>query len=330
MDFGGKDMFIADAHCDTLYAIALNGCAPENCTVTPERLAAGGVGLQTYAMFTGSNGVKGIGSPDPRFEADKSAPHIATPYEDGVAMLKESYNLPIEVLRGPLPELPPQNPTAILSVEGGEMLEGSLDRLAEFDDDTRLRMIALTWNHENEIGYPAKSGSTLGLKPFGISLLKEMDRRGILADVSHLNDAGFWDVCEHASLPPIATHSDCRWLCNSFRNLTKDMVKAIIDRKGFIGINFYSCFLREDGNATLDDVVRHIDAMMELGAEDVLGFGSDFDGIELWPEGLADPSDFPALIDLLRRHGYSETQLEKIAGLNLWRVLKDADNRRCV
>ena len=305
-------MFVADAHCDTLYAIAIDEKAPEQCMVTVPRMQTGNVFLQTFAMFTGAKGPQG------------------TPYEDGRRMLAASYQLPLNILRGELPELPPTAPTGVISCEGGEMLEGSLDRLAEFDDETRIRMIALTWNHENEIGYPAKSGSDQPLKPFGHDLLKEMDRRGILADVSHLNDAGFWDVCEHAGLPPIASHSNCRWLCGHFRNLTRDMARAIIDRKGFIGVNFYSRFLCEDGEATLDDVRRHIDALYELGGEDVVGFGSDFDGIEVWPKGLANPSDFPNLLDHLARHGYTQAQLEKLAGLNLWRVLKQADCARRV
>ena len=305
-------MFVADAHCDTLYAIAIDKNKLDACKVTAQHMQSGNVFLQTFAMFTGSKGPQG------------------TPYEDGCRMLEASYRLPVEILRGTLPELPPTTPTGIISCEGGEMLEGSLDRLAEFDDKTRIRMIALTWNFENEIGYPSKSGSDLPLKPFGHALLKEMDRRGILADVSHLNDAGFWDVCEHTELPPIASHSNCRWLCGHSRNLNKDMARAIIDRKGFIGVNFYSCFLSDDGQATLDDVRRHIDALYELGGEDVVGFGSDFDGIEVWPEGLSNPADFPNLLDHLARHGYTQTQLEKLAGLNLWRVLKQADRARSI
>ena len=156
-------------------------------------------------------------------------------------------------------------------------------------------------------------------------LLAAMDRYGILPDTSHLNEAGFWEVCERASLPPIASHSDCRWLCDVPRNLRKEQVKAIVDRGGFIGVNFYSKFLKSDGPATLDDVVRHIDALCELGAEHVIGFGSDFDGIELWPEGLGDPSGFPTLLDELRRRGYSEGILEGLAGMNLWNLLKRAE-----
>ena len=303
-------MFIADAHCDTLYSMAIEGVRAEDCKVTLDRMQEGGVCLQTFAMFAGAKGTKG------------------TPYQDGCRMLEASRTLPVEVYRGALPDEPPTTPKGVLSCEGGEMLEGSLERLREFDDDSRLRMIALTWNYENEIGYPGKGGSDAPLKPFGRELLREMDRRGILADVSHLNDAGFWDVCERAALPPVATHSDCRWLCNHSRNLTREMVKAIVDRQGFIGVNFYSAFLREDGEATLDDVLRHIDGLCEMGAEDVVGFGSDFDGIERWPEGLGDPSGFSALLRLLADHGYSQTQLEKMAGLNLWRVLKHAEAAR--
>ena len=303
-------MRIADAHCDTLYEMAIMGQPLERCKVTPEAMAAGGVGLQTFALFAGRKGTHG------------------TAYQDGRDMLDASYRLPVRVLRGALPEVFPDAPTGVISCEGGEMLEGSLERLAEFDDETRLRMIALTWNFENEIGYPAKSGSKAPLKPFGRALVREMDKRGILTDCSHLNDAGFYDVCERAELPPIASHSNCRWLCGHSRNLTRDMVKAIIERKGYIGVNFYANFLKADGPAALEDVLRHIDALMELGGEDVVGFGSDFDGIEAWPDHLESPADFPNLIQLLRDHGYTEAQLMKLAHQNLWRVLQLADRHR--
>ena len=297
-------MFIADAHCDTLYEIAIKGIRPEDCVVTRARMVTGGVGLQTFALFAGRQGTQG------------------TPYADGVAMLDAVPELGVPVFTGGLPDTPPQEPAGIISCEGGEMLQGSIDRLHEFHDKARLRMIALTWNYENEIGHPAASGPEGGLKPFGIELLREMDALGILPDVSHLNEAGFWDVCERAALPPIASHSDCRWLCDVPRNLWKAQAKAIVERGGFIGVNFYSNFLKSDGAATLDDVVRHIDALCELGGEDVIGLGSDFDGIERWPEGLASPADFPALLDALRRRGYGEALLEKLAGLNLWNLLK--------
>ncbi len=298
---------ICDAHCDTLFAIAIEGKAPEACTVTRERMARGGVSVQTFALFCGRKGPQG------------------TPYRDALDMLAAVPQVGVPMITGALPDERPETPSGILSCEGGEMLEGSLARLDEFQQKVRLRMLALTWNFENEIGHPAKEGPKGGLKPFGFELLRAMDDYGILPDVSHLNEAGFWDVCERAALPPIASHSDCRWLCDVPRNLRKEQARAIIDRKGFIGVNFYGFFLKEDGVSALDDVVRHVDELCELGAEDVLGFGSDFDGIETWPEGLAHPGDFPALMDALARRGYGEALLDKLAGGNLWRVLKAAE-----
>lgn len=298
-------MFTTDAHCDTLFEIAIKGRRPEDCCVTPARLHDGCVSIQTFAMFTSyRNG---------------------HPYEDGLAMKAAFKRLPLPQLRGQLPEEMPTETTAILACEGGEMLKGDLNVLAEFDDDVRLRLLTLTWNFENEIGTAAKVNATDGLKPFGIELLHEMDRRGICADVSHLNEAGFWDVIRHTKLPPVASHSNCRWLCDVPRNLWKDQVKAIIERGGFIGINFYSDFLAKDGRATLEDVLRNIDEICSMGGEDVVGFGSDFDGIDVWPDGLDNPDKLPGLLELLEKRGYSREQLEKIAGRNYWRVLKTAE-----
>jgi len=300
-------MFIADAHCDTLRAVAVDNVPLEKCSVTPDALCAGSVFLQTYAMFAGGKGPAG------------------TPSADALKMLDGMDKVNVPIYTGMLPECPPDTPHGILSIEGGEVFEGSLECFSEMHARARFRMIALTWNHENEIAFPANGENPSGLKPFGFELLKKMDRCGVIADVSHLNEAGFWDVCEHAAIPPMASHSDCRWLCDVRRNLTQAQVKALIDRKGFIGVNFYSCFLASDRPATLDDVVRHIDALCEMGAEDIVGFGSDFDGIDEWPAELPSPVGFPALMEALEKRGYTREQLEKIAGLNMWRVLKAAE-----
>ena len=301
-------MFTTDAHCDTLYEIITGHSAAEKCIVTPEKLQKGDVRLQTFAMFTSFR------RPDP--------------CADGILM-KELYKaLPLRRLDGALPAEIPSETCAVLSCEGGEMLKGSIDVLREFDDDVHMRLLALTWNYDNEIGTPAAVDATTGLKPFGFELLKEMDRRGIAADVSHLNERGFWDVIEKAEVAPLASHSNCRWLCDHRRNLTREQVRALIDRKGFIGVNFYPFFLTGSEKAALDDVIRHIDAICEMGGEDILGFGSDFDGIEVWPEGLMDPTDFPALIDRLLSMGYKRETVENIAGLNYWRYLKKAETFR--
>ena len=300
-------MFTADAHCDTLYEIAV--MQREGLRVTPESLAAGNVGLQVFAMFAGHE------------EEGRN-------FARARRMLAAMREFPIPLLAGSLPDAPPETPHAVLSIEGGDVLEGSLERLAELDGEARIRMIALTWNFENEIGHPASGGSNEGLKPFGFELLREMDGRGILADVSHLNEAGFWDAVERAALPPVASHSNCRWLADVPRNLKKEQARALIRRGGFIGINFYSNFLADGRDATLEDVVRHIDELMELGGEKAVGFGSDFDGMDRWPDGLGSPADLPQLLERLEKRGYAQSQIRDIAGLNLWRILKSAEATR--
>ncbi len=302
-------MFIADAHCDTLYRMAIGGYAEKDLKVTPQSLAAGGVGLQTLAMFAGDE--DGINTDF---------------YQNGRKMLRALDGIGIPVLRGALEGVMQRGqPCAVVSIEGGEMLRGSLDTLNEFYRAARVRMIALTWNYENQIGYPAVGESGLPLKPFGRELIAEMDRLGILADVSHLNEAGFWDVCARTRLPVVASHSNLRSLCGVARNLTREQARAIIRTRGFIGVNFYAGFLRERGEATLEDVARVVDAICELGGEECVGFGSDFDGIERWPRDLESPADFPRLIKFLRERGYTQAQLENIAGRNFLRVLLEAE-----
>ncbi len=301
--------FIADAHADTLYAIAIEGKSPESCAVRPETLKAGGVGLQTFALFAGTKGPEG------------------RPYEKAVKMLGYLDSLGVPVLTGRLPENPPEGPFGILSIEGGEVLEGSVDRLHAFAKKG-IRLIAITWNNENELACPAKDGCSRGLKPAGFEMLCAMDELGILADVSHLNEAGFYDIVEHAALPVVASHSNLKTLCGSFRNLTRDQARALVAKRGFIGINFYADFLADGRDATIDDVIRHIEAFCELGGEGAVGFGSDFDGIERWPEGLGDPSGFPAVLERLDKLGYTQAQIAGIAGGNFYRVLLEAQAAR--
>lgn len=302
-------MFVADSHCDTLYDL-MHGHGLSDRMINKEKMSLGGLTMQTFALFAGSKGTNG------------------TAYQDAIDMLSCRERLGIPIYTKELPESMPEVPSGVISIEGGEALEGKISRLHEFYDLAGIRMIALTWNFENEIGYSAKLGPEPGLKPFGLELLKEMDRLFIYADVSHLNEAGFWDVYEHMKLPPIASHSNSREICDVPRNLWKKQIQAIIDRKGYIGINFYTRFLTKEDRSTLDDVLRHIDYIFELGGEDVLGFGSDFDGIDLWPEGLGDASCYPNLINALLKHGYTEAQVQKMAGGNLWHLLKTADRMR--
>lgn len=303
-------MFIADTHCDTLYSMLFEAWS-EGFMASKEKLLEGKVNLQTFALFAGARQFKD------------------TPYENARRMIEASKTLEIPFITGALGENPPETLYGVYSIEGGEVLEGKIERLYELDDELRLRMIALTWNYDNQIGTPAKIDAVTGLKTFGFALLKEMDARGIYADVSHLNERGFWDVYENMSLPPIASHSNCKSLCGSYRNLTDDQIDAIIKKSGYIGINFYPHFLKDGGEDTsVEDVIRHIDYIAEKGGVHIIGLGSDFDGIEVQPRGMETAACMYTIADSLKKHGYSDENIEGIMGMNLWRLLKKGDKIR--
>lgn len=281
---------IADAHCDRL------GNAASQPDVTRQRLREGNVAFQLFALFCGSRGQ------DPYAFARRQ-------YQEFVRLVEAG-----DIEKTTRAFLPQEGTAGMLSIEGGEILQGSVERLHEFYD-LGVRAVALTWNYPNEIGNPAKLDGE-GLTTVGTSLVKEMNRLHIAVDVSHLSDAGFWDV-EKLCGPFMASHSNARDICGHFRNLTDDQICAIIDHGGFIGINFYPPFLSRGDTAQIEDILRHIDYILNLGGENVLGFGSDFDGIEIKVEGLEHPGHFPRLMQALEKQGYPAKLLRKIAGENL-------------
>lgn len=291
-------MIICDTHCDTLNMRALH--KDETPCVTMEHMKKGGVSLQTCALFAGSKGM---------------ADH---PYERAMAQYAEFKRLrdeegwqqafsPLEAEEGKV--------KILLSVEGGEIFEGKPERVDEFYG-YGVRMAGVTWNNENEMGHPAKYGSTEGIKPQGWALLRRMAELKIGVDTSHLNEAGFWDLIDKHSQPPLASHSCAKALRPHFRNLSDEQIRAMVQRGGWIGVNFYPWFLGDTGKAVAEDIVTHIDYMCQMGAEKNVGFGSDFDGIEVWPDDCENPSKFPLVIDGLRRRGYSEAAIADIAGGN--------------
>jgi membrane dipeptidase len=185
-----------------------------------------------------------------------------------------------------------------------------------------LRVMTLTWNHENEVGFPAIKGSRQGLKAFGRELIKEMNTYGIAVDVSHLNVAGFWDVIEASERPIMASHSNALAQCDFPRNLYDRQIKAIIETNGYIGLNFCDEFMREGGGSDLSDVVRHANHILDLGGENALGMGSDFDGITGAPKELSGVQDFQLVMRALSDSGIDEATLHKIAYKNLLRYLE--------
>ncbi|MDO5299927.1 MAG: dipeptidase [Clostridia bacterium] len=291
-------MIICDTHCDTLYMRALQ---PDRVPcVTMEAMKRGGMSLQTCTLFAGTKGV----SDHPY---DKAMAEYAAFERLRDTQGWTRVDSPLEAKDGEV--------RILLSIEGGEIFEGSVERVQEFYD-RGIRMAALTWNNENEIGYPAKGGSDQGIKPRGWEILKTMAELKMAADTSHLNEAGFWDLIDRHSQPPMASHSCAKALCPHFRNLTDEQIRAMVKRGGWIGVNFYPAFLSGKGKASVRDIADHIDHMCQLGAQKHVGFGSDFDGIECTPVDCQSPADVPAILEELRRRGYDEEAVEDIAGRN--------------
>mgnify|MGYP004597030339 FL=1 len=143
-----------------------------------------------------------------------------------------------------------------------------------------------------------------------------------MLDVSHLSDRGFWQLCEHASRPFVASHSNARAVCAHPRNLTDEQFRALCDCGGVAGVNLYADFLREDAPATLDDVYRHIDHFLELGGDGHLCLGGDLDGCERLPDGFGGVNDYRKLQDYLHARGYAEAVLENLFYKSLMKVVK--------
>lgn len=198
---------------------------------------------------------------------------------------------------------------AILTVEGGRVLGGKIERLGKLREDG-VKMMTLTWNGENEIGKGSIEQS-FGLKPFGIDLIKEMERIGMIIDVSHLSDAGLEDVLKNVDCAFAASHSNLRSVCNHRRNLTDEYFKEIIRRKGIVGINFYKAFLNEnEEQASPDDIVKHIEKMLLLGGENTVCMGSDYDGCDV-VDGIKKLNDIPKIYNLISKE-FGKELAEKI------------------
>ena len=209
---------------------------------------------------------------------------------------------------------------AVLTVENGSALAGRLDRVKSLARDG-VRMLTLTWNGENEIG----SGNVTdhGLSDFGREAVRELERAGILVDVSHLNDRGFADLLEIAEKPFVASHSNARAVCGHRRNLTDGQIREMVSRGCLIGLNYYTAFLREDGqSASLEDLWRHVEHFLELGAERCLALGSDADGADL-PPWLDSPEKFAGLYQFFLDQGLTVLQAEGILWKNTLKFFRE-------
>ncbi len=242
----------------------------------------------------------------------------------------------------------------IVGLEGADPLQGNVDMLGHFYD-AGVRLITLAWGDNDFIGSTYDGGA--GLTAKGGDLVMAMEERGMLVDVSHASDEAFWDVCQTAKRPFVASHSNCRNLCPSLRNLTDDMIRALAERGGVMGITLapgflstsfleaerplnnrfrealiagsdeamrdYAVAVAEIPRPELDLLAEHVRHAINVGGEDAVGLGGDLDGVEVLPAGFAGAVDYPRISRLLRRAGLKPAQVDKVCYGNLARVFEE-------
>jgi membrane dipeptidase len=219
---------------------------------------------------------------------------------------------------------------AILHFEGAEPIDTNLDALEVFHR-AGLRSLGLVWSRPNAFAtgvpfaFPHSPDTGPGLTDAGRELVRACNRLGIMLDLSHLNEQGFWDVAQLTDAPLVATHSNVHALCQTPRNLTDKQLDAIKESDGMVGLNFAVSFLRADGGRSSDTpiatMVEHIDYLVERVGVERVGLGSDFDGATI-PREIGDAAGLPRLVDALRAAGYDEASLRKLAHENWLRVLR--------
>ncbi len=219
---------------------------------------------------------------------------------------------------------------SVLHIEGAEAIDPELHML-DVLHAAGLRSLGPVWSRPNIFGhgvpfrYPSTPDTGPGLTDRGIELVRACNRLKIMIDLSHLNEKGFWDVARLSDAPLVATHSNAWEVCRHSRNLTDKQLAAIRESRGMVGVNFATSFIRADGqrneDTPLEEMIRHMDHLIEHVGVDGVGFGSDFDGATI-PAEIGDVRGLPRLVDAMRRHGYDEATLRKLCYENWVNVLE--------
>lgn len=332
-------MKVADMHCDTIAEIYARRAEGKECGILEnelhmdlKKMEQGDYLLQNFAIFAHMENLKGV-MPLPEY-AFRLADIFLTEmrkYPDRIGIAKSYRDIEENMEKGRI--------SAVLTMEEGAVFEGKTEYLRIFYE-LGVRMCTFTWNFPNELAWPNRISmadgqfepeTEKGLTEKGLEFLAEMERLGILADVSHLGDRGIYDVIRHSTRPFVASHSDARAVCGHVRNLTDDMVRGIAEKGGVIGMNYCPSFLRNqeewgnpgnDNHVSLDDVVRHIRHIMNVGGIDVVGLGSDFDGTPISFE-MKGAQDMQMLADKLAAEKFTDSEIEKIFYKNVLRVYRE-------
>lgn len=302
-----------DAHCDTASKIydKKEGLFKNSGHIDIERLKKYGSPAQIFALYLKKeylanafeNTEKILGNFEKELEINKNYIRKAVSAEDIKENMKNGLC------------------SAVMSIEGGEALEGKTENLEHFYN-RGVRLITLTWNYKNELGIGAANDDGTGLTVFGKEIVKKMQKKGMLVDVSHLNEKGFWDVAEIMKKPFVASHSNAKALCGHCRNLTDEQIKRISEGKGFIGINIYPPFVKENGKCTMTDVLKMTEYMLNKAGENCVGIGCDFDGIGTSPMDMTDVLSLEKFFAELEKE-FGKEMAEKIAYKNFLSVFEE-------
>lgn len=312
-------MFICDCHCDTLTELYNKNASlyeNEQHFDIKRQIALGG-GLQFCAIYVPTEVFRYQGGL--RYTLcllDKYNQEIKKLHENGIDVLQvRTAEDAGNVLK--------HKAATLLAIEEGGAIDGSLEALRCLYE-LGVRAMTLTWSNRNDIADGINEEATgSGLTLFGKQVVAEMNRLGMLVDVSHISTAGFWSVIETSTKPIIATHSNAKSLCSHPRNLNDEQIKALAQNGGLAGITFAGQFLEEDWrNACKESVYKHIDYMLNLiGNDDHIGFGSDFDGISHPPYNIQGVQDYKPLIEYLSKY-YSDETINKITHQNVINLLQ--------
>lgn len=306
-------MVIVDAHCDTLTMVVNNNIdLYENTLHWDIKRALNYEGfVQFMAIFQDPNKTK------PTFEKAIQYIQRAEGFEKQYSQFKVCRRFQdIE------DNLKHKRVCAVLTIEGGDALEGKTENLHTLYDKG-IRCITLTWNYPNELGDGASSSRHRGLTSFGCEIIKLMQEKGMLVDLSHADEKTFWDCIKISAKPIVASHSNARAVHDNPRNLKNEQIKAIADTGGVIGINFYTEFIAKPGHVDTGTLIRHIEHICEVAGVDAVGLGADFDGIDSLPVDVKGVESLDIILNKLAVMNYSEAEIRKFAGENYLRVLRE-------
>jgi membrane dipeptidase len=328
-------MKFIDMHCDTLEKLMLSREAGRDLGanahthVDLDRMEQGGEMAQFFACFMPTaDGYQHFQVPIMKDWAYIDACHAVLMenlkrYPDRIALAHTAEEIEANDQKGLM--------SAVFTMEDGRAVDGKLENLRKLHDDYDVRVLCLTWNSYNCFGAPNSFDPLIqhdGLTAFGRSAVRYMQEIGILVDVSHLSEGGFWDVCAAAEKPFVATHSNCKALSPHPRNLTDEQLKALGDHGGVAGLNFCPAFLNEDvlsheTASTAALLAEHARHMADAAGVETVALGSDLDGMGGHVE-IDSIEKYGLLEEALRKEGFHNDEIEKIFYRNVLRVMHDA------